>query len=368
MKQHYIASMPGDFIGKEVVAEEWRVLEAVAQKYGFSFKVTHYPHSGEHFLKTGELLPDSVIRELKDHEAIAFGAVGHPEVEKRNVSVEQGILLKMRFDMGQYINLRPSKLYKGVDTPIRRIHPDLPNGYELIVVREGTGDLYKGKGSIETLPDGTIIAQQIMDYNSQEVDRAVRYAFELAREKGKETGGKPFPVTLGFKSNVLEYVSRGLWQPRFQQIAKEEYPDVPSNYGHIDAIAGPWLISQLQKEPWILLTGNMFGDIITDEITELFGGMGGGPSACINPKGTSMFEPIHGSSPKDYGKNNVSSIAAILAGALMLKNIGEKEAAKGLEAAVERVLAQGKIPNFTINSGVSTTQQTQYVLEELARV
>lgn len=360
MKQYNLAVMPGDFIGKEVVSEEMKVLNKTAEKYGFSFKTTDYPHGGEHYIQTKELVTDSIISELKNHDAVVFGAVGHPNLKKGEV--ERGILLKMRFDMGQYVNLRPSKLYKGVDAPIRKIHPNLPDDYELIVVREGTGGLYKSKGGIKS-SDNFIVATQIMEYTSEEVDRINKYSFELAREKSKN--GKPMNVTLALKSNVLEFVSASLWQPRFEKMAKEEYADVPSNYAHIDALNGPMLISNSPEKLGIIVTSNMFGDILTDLTASLFGGMGIGASACINPEGTSMFEPLHGSSPQDYGKNTVSPIAAILSGALMLENIGEINAAKGLELAVERVLTKQKIPNFTTNSGVSTQKQTEYVLEEL---
>lgn len=358
-KEYNIAVMPGDFIGKEIMPHEMRILDAVADKYGFNLNKTDWPHGGEHYIETGELLTDRDITELKDYDAIAFGAVGHPDLKKGEV--EQGILLKMRFDLDQYVNLRPSKLYAGVDAPIRKLHPDLPDGFELIVVREGTGGLYKGKGGVTRNDAGEVTAaQQIMDYTAEEVDRVTRYAFELAKEKD-------MPVTLGFKSNVLKYVSAELWQPRFEKIAAEEFPDVKSNYLHIDALNGPWLVSNSPKDLGVILTGNMFGDILTDLTASLFGGMGVGASACINPYGTSMFEPLHGSSPSDYNKGIVSPVAAILSGALMLDNIGEEDAAKGLEAAVEGVLAEGKIPNFTTSSGVSTTQQADYILEELMR-
>lgn len=362
MVEYNLAVMPGDFIGKEVVAEEMKVLGAVAKKYGFSLRTTHYPHGGEHYAKTKKLLTDSDIRELEGHDAIVFGAVGHPDLKRGEV--ERGILLKMRFDLGQYVNLRPSKLYAGVDTPIKKLHPDLPDSFELIVVREGTGGLYKGGG--ETVKEGgeIVSASQVMHYTAEEVDRINRYAFELARTKAK--GGKPAPVTLALKSNVLLHVSADLWQPRFEAMARREFPDVPANYEHIDALNGPLLISNSPKDLGIIVTCNMFGDIITDLTSSLFGGMGVGASGCINPKGTSMFEPLHGSSPKDYGKGTVSPIAAILSGALMLENIGETDAARDLEGAVERVLAQGKIPNFTTASGVATKQQTEYVLEEIA--
>ena len=362
-KTYRLAIMPGDFIGKEVVAEEMRVLEVLAKKFGLQYTTTHYPHGGEHYVKTGELLPDSVVRELKDHDAIVFGAVGHPNLIKGEV--EQGILLKIRFDLDQYVNLRPAKLYRGVDVPIKKLHPSLPDGYELIVVREGTSDLYTGKGEVKKNQAGSVVyATQIMEYTDLQVDRVDRYAFELARRKKSETG-KDYPVVLGGKSNVLTNVFASLWQPRFEAMGKNEYPDVKIHYQHIDALNGPLLVSSSPEWFNIIVTGNMFGDIITDLTASLFGGMGVGASGCINPKGTSMFEPIHGSSPKDYGKGTVSPIAAILSGSLMLKEIGEEAAGIALEKAVETVLASGKIPNLTIHSGVSTREQADLIIKEL---
>jgi len=199
-----------------------------------------------------------------------------------------------------------------------------------------------------------------MEYTSAEVKRVCRYAYELAKEKG-------LPLTLGFKSNVLKNVSAELWQPIFEEMGREEFPDVPSNYAHIDALNGPWLISSSPKNLGVIVTGNMFGDIITDLTTSLYGGMGVGSSACINPAGTSMFEPIHGSSPDDYGNGTVSPIAAILSGGLMINHLGEREAAQGVETAVETVLASGRIPNMTTSSGVCTSRQTDMVLEEMFR-
>jgi len=351
-----IAVMPGDFIGKEVTPEAEKVLDASASKHGFEIRKTNYPHGGEHYIETGKLLTDAEIRELRDHHAILFGAVGHPDLQKGEV--ERGILLKMRFDLDQYVNLRPSKLYNGVDAPIRKIHPDLEDGSELIVVREGTAGLYKGNGGVERDSDGNVTrAWEVMDYTREEVDRVCKYAFELAENKG-------LPITLAFKSNVLTNVSANLWQPRFEWMA-EQFPGVSANYKHIDALNGPLLISNSPKDLGVIVTGNMFGDIITDLTASLYGGMGVGSSGCINPGGTSMFEPLHGSSPKDYGNGTVSPIAAILSTGLMLEHLGEVDAAKGIETAVERVLASGKIPNMTTNSGVPTKRQTEMILEEL---
>lgn len=361
-RSYNLAVMPGDFIGKEVVEQEMRVLKVLEKNFDIEFKTTPYPHGGEHYVATGELLPDSILRELKEHDAIVFGAVGHPDLVKGEI--EQGLLLKIRFDLDQYVNLRPAKIYKGLEVPIQKLHPDLPIGYELIVVREGTSGLYTGKGEIEESGNEIIRATQIMEYTAEQVDRINRYAFNLALRKWQETK-RDYPVLLAGKSNVLSNVFGKLWQPRFEKMAAEEFPKLKTHYQHIDALNGPLLISS--KPDWfnIVVTSNMFGDILTDLTASLFGGMGVGSSACINPEGTSMFEPIHGSSPKDYGKSIVSPIAAILSGSLMLKELGEMEAGLALENAVEKVVAAGKIPNFTIHSGVATEQQADFVIKEL---
>ena len=374
MAEYNIANIPGDYCGKTNNVEGNLVLDKAAKIYGFKINRTEYPNGSEHCAKTGHVLSDSEIEEFRGHDAVYLTAVGgHPDVDKS--LIETDLLLRTRFELDLYINERPSKLYPGVDAEIRKIHPNLPDGYEITVVREGVGGLYKGLGGITTLPDGTIVAQQIMDYNSQEVDRTVRYAFELSRRKGQELGVSPLPVTLGFKSNVLEYVSKGLWEPRFFDIAKEEFPDVPADYQHIDALNGPVIINnELPKNGWIIVTGNMFGDKISDLLNALFGGMGNGAAGCrcpegnprLNPRRVGMFEPVHGSSPKDYGKNVVSPIATILSGAMMLEDLGEVEAAQGIERAVWNALSSRKIPDLTTHSGVPTQQQTEYVLEELA--
>lgn len=363
-RSYHLAVMPGDFIGKEVVAEELKILNFIAEKFSLQLNYSHYPHGGEHYLATQELLPDSILKELSDHDAIVFGAVGHPELTKGEI--EQGLLLKIRFDLDQYINLRPAKLYAGVDVPIKKLHPNLPDGYELIVVREGTSGLYTGKGEVIEEAGQVLRASQIMEYTKEEVDRVDRYAFDLARQKEQEQG-KKFPVLLGGKSNVLSNVFARLWQPRFMDLAAKEYSDLEVHYQHIDALNGPLLISSSPEWFNIVVTSNMFGDILTDLTASLFGGMGLGASGCINPEGTSMFEPIHGSSPKDYGKKVVSPIAAILSGALMLRELGEHEAALAIENAVEAVLKSKQIPNLTIHSGVSTDKQGDLVLAELRK-
>lgn len=369
-KEYNIAVMPGDFIGKEVTPEAQKVVQKAAEMCGFTLRTQHFPHGGEHYKKTNILLPDSVISEFQDFDAIFLGAVGHPEVESS--LLEREVLLKIRFDLDQYINLRPSKLYPSVNAPFKLLHPHLPDGYQLITVREGVAGLYRHPGKIETREDGQRVATQIMEYTEADINRTNAYAFALADKMYQE--GTPMPVILAGKSNVLKAVF-GLWKELFDETRKQ-YAHIPSgvegDYLHIDALIGPRLISKGQlpkgEHGFIVVTSNMFGDILTDLTAALAGGMGVGYSGCINPEGTSMFEPIHGSSPKDYGKHVVSPIAAILSGMLMLRELGEKQAADTIDTAVENVLKEGKIPDFTTESGVSTQQQTTYVLEDMDRL
>jgi len=365
MRELRIAVMPGDFIGPEVVAEGLKVLDAESRKYGFATKLTNYPHGGKHYLETGETLPDSVIDELRQHDAIYFGAVGYPSDMIPPGVLEKGVLLKMRFDLDQYANVRPTRLYRGVQTPLKT----LKVGDELVVVRENTEDVYRGYGFTYKMPGGEVVAVQQMTYTGSGVDRINKFAFELATKMAKRRG-RQIKLTLGHKANVLEYVFKQLWVPRFYEMAKR-YPDVKAEDRYIDAISGPGLIGNPGSFD-VIVTSNMFGDIITDLTAAIYGGMGVAASGNINPDGVSMFEPIHGSSPKDAGKNVVSPIGAILSMKMLLEYLGEKLhdddlgfAAHDIESSVEDVLAEGKIPNFTVESGVPTQQQTEYVLERI---
>ena len=363
MVEYDIGVMPGDYLGKEVTAEALKVMQKAAEFYGFTLRTEHYPHGGEHFRETGELLPDHVLNELRDFKAYLFGAVGDPDVDPSKL--EREILLKMRFELDQYINFRPSKLYEGVDSCLKRNQPDLPYGFEIIVFREGVEGLYTGKGGVERDASGKVIkATQIMEYTLEGVERINRQAFAYATKR--KEGGKDMPVILGGKSNVLEYVFQELWMPNFEEVGST-FPDIERHYRHIDALTGPGTNSALinRETGIIIVTSNMFGDIITDKITEDTGGMGGGPSGSMNPEGTSMFEPIGGSSPKDYGKAVACPVGAILSGALLIRHLGEEEAAVSIETAVENACRSGRIPDFTIGSGVKTQQQTQAILEEM---
>jgi 3-isopropylmalate dehydrogenase len=343
-KHYSIAVIAGDGTGPEVIEEGKKVLEAAGKKHDISFEFTDFDFGGDRYLKTKETLPDSAISKLKKFKAIYLGAIGHPYVPPGVLEV--GILLKLRFSLDQYINLRPVKLYPGVDCPLK---DKGPKDIDFVVVRENTGDLYTGHGGVTRKGTSYEVATQVMVYDRQMVDRCLEYAFNLARSRKEE--GKPGKLTLVHKTNVLTYVG-DLWYRAFMEMAKS-FSDIETDYNHIDA-ACMWMV----KNPeWfdVIVIPNMFGDIITDLGAMIQGGMGIAAGGNINPNGTSMFEPIGGSAPKYTGKNVINPLAAIEAGRMMLKHLGEKEAAKSIEDAV--AYACTKIESLGAGKmGYSTTE------------
>ena len=324
-KDYDIAVIPGDGTGPEVVREGIKVLDAAARKYGFKLKLRYFDFGGERYLKTGETLSDSEIEELRGYRAIYLGAIGHPGVKPG--ILEKGILLKLRFTLDQYINLRPVKLYPGVDCPLKDKRPD---DIDFVVIRENTEGLYAGAGGIlkKGTPDEVAIQESINTRKG--VERCIRYAFECCRKRNKRK-----KLTLCGKTNVLTF-AWDLWERAFQEIAGE-YPDITTDYVHVDA-ATMWFV----KNPeWfdVIVTDNLFGDIITDLGAMIQGGMGIAAGGNINPEGVSMFEPIGGSAPKYEGKNVINPLAAICAGGMMLEHIGEGKAAQTIEKAVMQVTA-----------------------------
>ncbi len=328
-----IAVIPGDGTGPEVVAEGKKALKAAADKFGFFLDMTEFDYGGERYLKTGEVLPENATEQLKKYDGIFLGAIGHPDVAPG--ILEKGILLKARFDLDQYINLRPVRLFPGVETPLKNKTPD---DIDYTVIRENTGGIYTGVGGISQKGTAHEVAVQSMVYNRFQVDRCLRYAFSYARKNGKKARGKGEHNTLALvgKTNVLTYVF-DLWERAFHELGEAEFPDVKREYYHVDACC-MWMV----KSPeWfdVLVTSNMFGDIITDLGAETQGGMGIAAGGNINPDGVSMFEPIGGSAPKYTGKNIINPLAAICAGAMMLDTLGETEAAKAIENAVKEITA-----------------------------
>ncbi len=323
-KEYKISVIPGDGTGPEVVAEGVKVLDALAKKCGFGLNFTYYNIGGEHYKATGEILSDEVIDSLAKSDAIYLGAIGHPDIKPG--ILEKGILLKLRFDFDQYINLRPVKLYEGVDTPLKEKKPE---DIDFVVVRENTEGLYAGAGGC--LKRGTLdeVATQESINTRKGVERCIRYAFEYCRKRNKAK-----KLTLCGKTNVLTFAF-DLWERTFNEVAKE-YPDIETDYAHVDAIC-MWMV----KNPeWfdVIVTDNMFGDIITDLGAMIQGGMGIAAGANINPDGVSMFEPIGGSAPKYTGKQIINPIAAISAAQIMLETLGEQKAASFIEQGVIKTL------------------------------
>jgi len=321
-----IAVIPGDGTGPEVIAQGLKILEVVAEKEKFTYRLTYYDFGGERYLKTGELLPDSGIDELKKMHAIYLGAIGHPEVKPG--ILEKGILLRLRFELDQYINLRPVKLYPGVDCPLKNKGPE---EIDFVVIRENTEGLYVGAGGFlkKGTPDEVAIQESINTRKG--VERCIRYAFDFCQKRGKKR-----KLTLCGKTNVLTY-AHDLWQRVFDEVSKE-YPDIKIDYANVDAIC-MWMV----KNPeWfdVIVTDNMFGDIITDLGAMIQGGMGIAAGGNINPRGTSMFEPIGGSAPKYTGKNVINPLAAISALQMMLEHIGELNSARIIEQAIIKVITQ----------------------------
>jgi 3-isopropylmalate dehydrogenase len=323
-----IAVIPGDGTGPEVVNEGLKVLRAVSEKENFKLDFTFYDLGGERYLKTGEILPDSVLGELRKVQAIFLGAIGHPDV--KSGVLEQGIILRLRFTLDQYINLRPVKLYPGVDTPLKHKGPE---HIDFVIIRENTEGLYTGAGGVlkKGTPDEVAIQESINTRKG--VERCLRYAFEFCLKRNKER-----KLTLVAKTNVLKYAS-DLWARTFQELAKD-YPQVKTDYTHVDAFC-MWMI----KNPeWfdVVVTDNLFGDIVTDLGAMIQGGLGIAAGGNINPDpgGVSMFEPMGGSAPKYTGKNIINPLAAIASCQMMLDHLGEKKAAQRTEKAIMQVLAK----------------------------
>jgi 3-isopropylmalate dehydrogenase len=337
---HEIAVVPGDGTGPEVVAEALKVLDTTSELFGFQYQATQFDLGGERYLRTGETLTGEVLEQLRASDAILFGAVGHPDVKPG--ILEQDILLRMRRELDQYINLRPVKLHPGVKSPIADVTPD---DVDFVVVRENSEGLYVGKGSF-TAKDGPFeVAVQESVNTWFGVERCVRYSFELALGRPRRH------LTLCGKTNVLKY-SWDLWARVFEQVA-EDYPDVETAYAHVDA-ACLWMVEDPGRFD-VIVTDNMFGDIITDLAAAIQGGLGIASGANVNPSGVSMFEPIGGTAPGFEGTGKINPLAAIGAAAMMLRELGELDAASTVESAVAAVA--GELPSLRAGEmGATTTE------------
>ena len=349
---HRIAVIAGDGTGPEVVAEGLKVLEAAGRKAGFGYDTVDYDFGGDRYLRTGEVLPESAVEEMKRYDAIYLGAIGHPDVKPG--ILEKGILLALRFGLDQYINLRPVKLYPGVETPLKDKGPE---DIDFVVVRENTEGLYVGAGGVlkKGTPDEVAVQESINTRKG--VERCIRYAFEYCRKRNREK-----KLMLCGKTNVLTYAF-DLWERTFYEVAKE-YPDVTVNYAHVDATT-MWMV----KNPeWfdVIVTDNMFGDIITDLGAMVQGGMGIAAGGNINPEGVSMFEPIGGSAPKYTGKNVINPLAAIAAVQMMLETLGEDKAADLVDKAIAYVTGQKLESMGAGKMGYSTSEVGDMVAQFVA--
>ena len=358
MKSYDIAVIPGDGTGPEVTREALKVCEAAAKRFGFKLNWQHYDFGGERYLKTGEVLPDSAVSEFRKFKAMFLGAVGHPQVKPG--ILEKGILLRLRFELEQYINLRPVKLFRAQDCPLKDKGPE---HVDFIVVRENNEGLYAGAGGYLFKGTAHEVAIQESVNTRRGVDRCLKYAFNVAQ---KRRGGKPWKglspddtragktaqLTLCGKTNVLTYAF-DLWFRAFNEMAPN-YPTIKTEYAHVDAIC-MWFV----KNPeWfdVIVTDNMFGDIITDLAAMIQGGLGVAAGGNINPEGTSMFEPMGGSAPKYTGQNVINPLAAINAAAMMLDFLGEAEAGAAIEKAAIQII-NTKIQSLAAGKmGYTTTQ------------
>lgn len=359
MAAYRIGVIPGDGIGPEVVREGLKVLATAAEVDGFTYELIHYPYSGEYYLRTKELVPDRVIEEWRALDAVLLGAIGHPDVEPG--LVERSVILGLRFGLDLYINLRPIKLYAEHLCPIKG---KTPADIDFVVVRENTEGLYSQIGGHlrEGTPDE--IATVTGLYTWKGCERTVRYAFELARARAarRTAAGRRPKVTLVDKSNAIR--PQAIWGRAMQEVARD-FPDVDTDHAYVDA-ACMWMI----KNPeWfdVIVTCNLFGDIMTDLGAMLQGGLGIAASGNIHPGRTSMFEPIHGSAPKHAGKNVACPLGAIMAVAMMLEFLGRGASAARIEAAVAELLRSGTVPSLDARSGISTSAMGDMVVDALRR-
>jgi 3-isopropylmalate dehydrogenase len=329
-----IAVIPGDGVGKEVIPQGLKVLDVCSRRFGFSYDTTDYPFGGEYYLKKKVTLPDSALKELAGHDAILFGAVGIDPRGQAQIPqgiLETEILLKMRFELDQYINLRPTKLLAGVPCPLK---DKGPHDIDMTIVRENTEGLYGGNGGFLYKNTPHEVANQIEVTTRRGVERCIRYAFDYALQRSRRK------VTLVAKTNVLRF-AHNLWMRAFEEV-KSDYPGIETDYHHVDACT-MYMVTRPETYD-VIVTTNMFGDIITDLGAAIQGGMGMAASGNLNPtrQAASMFEPVHGSAPDIAGKDYANPIGAILSVAMMLDFLGQKEAAGAIQSACRQVVAERK--------------------------
>jgi 3-isopropylmalate dehydrogenase len=353
-KTYNLALIGGDGTGPEVALEAKKVLDVAATKFDFKLNWEDFDWGGDRYLRTGEVLPDSAVPTLRQKDAILLGAIGHPDVKPG--ILEKGILLRLRFELQQYINLRPVKLYPGVWTPIKDKGPEQ---IDFVVVRENNEGLYTGSGGFLKKDTPEEIAIQTSIQSRAGADRCLKFAFELTQRRNKTKA-----LTLVGKTNVLTY-EFDLWERAFHEMGEKNYPDVKRDYNHVDACC-MWFV----KNPeWydVIVTNNMFGDIITDLGAMIQGGMGIAAGGNLNPEGVSMYEPIGGSAPKYTGKNVINPLAAICSGAMLLEySLGEKAAADAIERGVMKLTGERMQSQSAGKMGLTTTEVGDAVAQLVA--
>lgn len=349
---YQIAVIPGDGIGPEVVAQGLKVLEVVGARCGFGLEIEELPWNSQYYLDTGRLMSEMRLEDLRAFDAIYLGALGDPRVERG--LIERSVIMTLRLGLDLYINLRPVVLYAERLTPLKGVGPDDVN---MAIVRENTEDAYVGiGGSLRAgSPDEVAIAEMI--YTRAGVERCIRYAFELAQQRNAQRR-----VTLVDKSNAIR--AQEIWRRTFAEVSSE-YPDVETEEMYVDA-AAMFMVSNPARFD-VVVTTNLFGDILTDLGAVIQGGMGSAASANIHPGQVSMFEPIHGSAPDIAGRGVANPVGAILALAMMLNSLGEDVAASLVESSVRELLVSGEIPSLDASSGLSTEQIGDLVRQQIAR-
>lgn len=348
-----IAVFAGDGIGPEVTEEALRVLDVTAELAGFTVDCKHYPHGSEHYLATGELLPDDVLEEVRGMDAVYLGAIGDPRVEVG--LVERAVIAGLRFGLDLYVNLRPIRLMAEKFCPLKG---KTARDIDFVVVRENTEDAYAGIGGILKKGTDNEVAMQQMVYTRQGVERVIRYAFETARKRDRQK-----KLLLVDKANAIR--AQDIWTRTFAEVG-EEYPDIEREHAYVDA-ACMWMVKNPESFDTVVTT-NLFGDIITDLGAVLQGGMGVAASGNINPGKVSLFEPIHGSAPKYKGQNVSCPIAAIAAVYMMLDELGQTSSAAKIEQAIEKVLSSEDVTSVSASSGISTSEWGDRVIEALRQL
>jgi 3-isopropylmalate dehydrogenase len=351
-RTYRIGVIPGDGVGPEVTRQALRVLERVAALAGFSYRIVEYPWSSQHYLDTGRLMSGEDLEELRTLDAIVLGALGDPRVERG--LLERSVILTIRLSLDLYINLRPVVLYAERLTPLKGVGSE---DVDMVVVRENTEDAYVGLGG--TMRPGTPseVAIAEMIYTRAGVERTIRYAFELARTRQRRH------LTLVDKSNAIR--PQEIWRRTFAEVATE-FPEVETDAIYVDA-AAMYMVSDPARFD-VIVTTNLFGDILTDLGAVIQGGMGSAASGNLHPGRVSMFEPIHGSAPDIAGRNLASPIGAIAAVGMMLEYLGETSAAALIQGAIRELLVSGRLPSLDARSGLGTDAVGQLVVDEVERL